>query len=520
VFPLVPKNPHPDLDALGDTAERNPAEIFLVPTSRCNTRCIYCAHYDRSFGEDMREETYQRIADSLLADAQRVDFTGDGEAFLSKIWDRMFEDCLRRNKQICVVTNGILLAKNDAFLDRIVRNDVRLSISIDGACSETFNFSRPHIPWESMLEVLRRLKKAADRAGREKRFRMIFVYVPMKRNIGGLPDLVRLAATYGASEICVLPLTREEENERIRGQSLRDAPERVSAAFIQALSLSARLGVNVRVPPSFRSLILEGGEQGGGLKNKALRVARSLRIATLLWRRHGARHFLSRVLYGFGPRAQAGVGYCRFPWTSTFLRVDGTVAACCVMRETLGDINGEEWPRIWNGPLYRNLRRTVHSWNPTASCRRCSFPSGINGGDEKQYDSFFSRFKSKSVSLDSPHVAFGDGFHDLEFREDGRPSHCWMGRRGILSIPMGKGAKFLRIGIFPRLESWDPNPGQCRINGGNWGPFDDTCAEIHIPVDGIAADRITVEMEMESVRRVEPDPRDLGLAVREIQYLC
>ncbi len=504
----------------GETVHDNPALVAIVPTSRCNTRCIYCAHYYRKFGEEMSERTYRRIAESVLDDAKGVDLTGDGEAFLSEHFDRMFDDCIERDIEISVVTNGILLRQRGDLLKKLVRNRVHLSISIDGADAETFEYSRPHIKWEQTVESLDCLKKAVEEAGpAADRFRLTFVMVPMKRNIEGLPKLVLLAANYGASELCLLPLTREEHNEKVRGQSLRDCPELVSPAYLQALSLSTRLGVCLMVSPSFRELILDGAERGRGLKGKIMRLIRRMKLLNFDLRQNVAVGLLQRIKSSDRPRSGAGLRFCDFPWDSVFFSLDGAAHACCVMPENLGDVNSQDWSEIWNGPLYRNLRRTIHGWNPTASCRRCAYPSGINGGDEERYEKFFAKFNAETVALDSEEVVFGEGFYDLERGKDGEASHRWAGRKATLTIPMRKGARFLRLGVIADAPVAGPCPGRFRAKGGEWEPFDNTCPEITLPLDGLQTDFLELEIEMDRTHRVGDDPRELGLAIRGICFL-
>ena len=96
------------------------------------------------------------------------------------------------------------------------------------------------------------------------------------------------------------------------------------------------------------------------------------------------------------------------PWKDDYFASDGT-SIPAVVGEKLGNLNEQDWADIWNGPAYRNLRRTLYSWNPSAVCRYCPLPMGINGGDDKQYAKVFSRFRAESISIDD---------NALNFRED------------------------------------------------------------------------------------------------------
>ena len=514
------ENPYPDLDCLGETVEGGPKHVWIEPTTRCNTRCAHCAHFYRQFGEDMRAEVVDQILGSALDAVELAELTGYGEPFLAPRFDEMFEECRRRGILISVITNGILL-RDEARAAKLVRSNVILHLSIDGARAETFEFVRPFIKWEKMVETLECLKRNAEAAGPERRYRLRFIFVPMKKNIADLSDMIGLAAQYGAECVIAQPLSLEGAYELMNGQSLRDSPDLVSPAFVNALRAAARRRVGLIVPSSFRGLILDGAQRGRGLRGKAMRLARALALAPNYVRRHGLRRAMQVVRFGFGPRSKAGKTFCLEPWRSAFFSQDGKVRPCCVVLEEFGNLSRQDWKEIWNGARYRNLRRAIHGWNPTAECRRCHLPTGINGGDEEQRRKFFARFRRQSLPIDSPLLRFGEGFYDLERRPDGSPSHRWMSRRGFLAVAGKKNARFLRLLIEPRLRDPDTfNGGWCAINGGRPQPFDNTCSEITFPLHGARARSLDVGIEMEKTFRIGPDPRDLSLALRGLEWLA
>jgi len=530
------KKPDPDIRFLGEVADKNPSTIWVEPTNRCNARCVHCRHGYETFGQDMAPDIYRKVREALLDDVKEAYLLGYGEPLLAPIFNEMFDECRRRGIRVMTVTNGILLNSEEAVA-KVVREGALLVVSIDGARAETFERIRRGVKWTRMIETLDRIKRAAETGKRVARrgppesqeaqeaqgaaghFTLRFNFVPMKQNIAELPDLVRLAAKYGASEICVLPLAGDEHNENLRGQSLHDSPELVSPAFLEALSLAARLNIHLMTPVSFRELILDGPERGRGLRGKALRALRRFRLAGMYFRRRGLAQTLGRIAYGSGPRAKSGAAFCALPWQASYFAADGKVFPCCVMGEVLGDLSGQEWRDIWNGPLYRNLRRTIHSWNPSRVCRLCALPPGINGGDERRYEKFFSRFRREVIPLDAAGVHFGEGFYGLERGADGSPHHHWMGRRGTLRLPMKRGARFLRLLISPRFPIAETIGGLCRINGGPPEPFDNTCPELTFPLDHARGNGIEARLEMEKSFRVEGDPRDLAMAIMAVEYL-
>ncbi len=518
---LETQAPNSSTAPVRDVVDRNPTHIWIEPTNRCNTRCRHCGHFYEQFGQDMEEDLYRKIARDVLTGVKRAELIGYGEPFMAKNFWTMFDECVARGIEIYTTSNGILL-RDDARVSKVVRNNVTLCLSVDGARAETHERVRPYIKWKKQIETLECIKRNADAAGPERKFKLRFNYCAMKHSIADLPDLVRLAHQYGAGEIFVLPLGGEEVFKELTGQSLHASPELVSPAYMEALRLGAEYGVVVDVPDSFGRLIVEGADANGGLLGRLRKLQRK---AKMRWYRNRHRGFaavtdkLTRKNAPPQVRAKAGLSYCNMPWNDAYFASDGTVFPCCVMSEKLGNMKQQEWKDIWNGQAYRSLRRTVHSWNPSSVCRHCALPIGINGGDERQYTKYFARFREEKIPIDDKAVLFSDAFYDIERTPTGEASHRWMKQEGSIELPMRSGAKFLRVEINPRSPVPELNPGQCTINGGEPEAFDNTCPVVHFPIDHVTDEKLFVSLAMENVHRVEGDNRDLALAIRGLAYL-
>jgi MoaA/NifB/PqqE/SkfB family radical SAM enzyme len=495
-----------------------PSHIWIEPTTRCNTRCRHCDHYYRAFGSDMEERVYRKIRDSVLDGVASVDLYGDGEPFLGACFDEMFEDCLRRGIRINLTSNGILLRQDD-LADRVARANVELILSVDGASKETFEFARPHVGWEGILETLRCLKRHADAAGPDRKFRMGFNFVGMRNNIADLPDVIRLAAEYGASSVCLLTLACYDSREHVRSESLHDAPEILTPVVLRSLRVAKELGIFLIIPGSVRELIIEGGAPAKGALRNMTRLARKVWLGVDLVRRRGVYRTLQLVRERRQPGLKANLSLCQKPWQDAYFSCDGKVSPCCASREVFGDLCSQDWRNVWNGHLYQNLRRTVHSWNPTRTCRECALIGGSNGGDGKYYQKYFDRFRAEPVPLDHKDLRMDEGFHPLEYDEHEKPHHFWMSRRGRISLPMRRGARFVRVRIYPRTSPEGTNPGACRVNGGPPEPFDDSCPDLYFPVSQVKDSHVRLTLEVEKVFSPEGDGRELGLGIHEVEIL-
>lgn len=500
------RNPYPDLDSLGETCDAGPRHLWIEATSRCNTRCKTCPHFYATFGVDMPDEVVDKLDGGMLDGVRDIDLIGCGEPFIARHWERIFQRCADRRMNVEITTNGIRLADRE-LLRKLVRSNVTLAFSCDGARKATYEFVRPLIKWEHTVAAFERIAECIREAGSERRFSWRINFVAMKKNIGDVPDLVRIARKYGASSVYVMQLSFSEDLPELPGQSLNDSPELVVPPMLEALRLGFVYGIHVSVPYRFREHILNTGP--------VRRLARKTFLAAVALRSKGFRRVAEMALYGFGPRSKYSSTYCPSPWRDSFIGSNGVVHPCCV-DHPLGDLTTQSWHEIWNGPAYRNLRRTIHSWNPTRACRVCEHSKGLNGGDRDQYARYFAKYRAVPVALDA--IDAQSGLYPVEF-VDGKMHHRWTAGSCRFSVPIERPAAFVRFRIMPLAPNQEIHPGRCIINGAPAEPFDNTCEELHFPIDHVRGGRLDVQLELERHAKVEGDPRELGLAIVGIEIL-
>ncbi len=513
-------NPYPDLDALQEKADRNPEHLAIEPTSVCNTKCKHCGHFYVNAGEHMPAEVFELIRASLLDEAESVDLTGWGEPLIARQFPAMFDECSKRDLRVSFTSNGIKL-RDDELVRKLLRSRILLRVSVDGATAETFEFVRPKIKWTDMLKTLDCIRRNIDELGDECRATLMMHFVAMKLNIQDLPEIVNLAAKHRFSIVKVLPLGMVDELELVKDQSLDGAPELIEGPVLKAIPLARELGIELDLPTSFRDVLIarQGGDEQAA-KNPLGKLQRRARLSAAWIRRMRFQRVAQIALYGFGPRAKVGRTWCKLPWSQTHINADGSVYPCCRCETKLGDLTKQSWEDIWNGQAYRNIRRTIHSWNPSSVCRFCHIPIGITGGDEHYVERYFNRYRREEIPLDSSEIGFDEGFYELEKKADGTPSHRWAKKQIVVRVPMRSGARFLRLNVIPHAPLHDSvNPGKAVINGGPAEPFDNTCTEVHFPLDHVNGSEIRLEITMENSWNVEGDPREMALAISGVHLL-
>lgn len=191
-------------------------KLYIEATTGCNLQCSTCIRNEWSDPlAPMKESTFRQIVASLdgLPDLKRVIFTGFGEPLTHPHILDMISAIRKRNIDVTVGTNGLLLKPEVAR--ELVRMGVdRVMISIDGGEPDTYKSIRGAL-LSQVVQAIRDLnqtkvemKSLVPAVGVE--------FVVMKSNQGELEELVKLAKDLNISRVLVsnvLAYTREMLDE-------------------------------------------------------------------------------------------------------------------------------------------------------------------------------------------------------------------------------------------------------------------------------------------------------------------
>ncbi len=394
-----------------------PAKVTLEMTARCNLVCVTCRRYhvheERSTvralkGEKavtdivgssgyMEPRIFERALD-LVRDAHEIELTGYGEPMLNPDFHDYARQLKQRGHRLHTITNGTIL--NEANIAKLIENRFdMISVSVDGVSEDALSAVRgvdKKVLFDN-LERMRAMKEAAG-LGPMDAPKLGVAFVMARFNIREMPEVVRALIPLGLNhfyaqnlEACTSPevlgphLLYTDPDVREEAQRIVDETE--------ALCRDNDVRVDITPIPTCGR---EGWEPEGVAIDDALAVLRgtsALRIPPK--RRYEAlKEVQQRQDDAFVDTVDADAdaidrseraaitelparlvrenARCLDFFRYAFVAWNGKVLSCCLERYAVGDLNRQRADAIWNGPLYRRLRRAYHERGIRSVCEGCS----------------------------------------------------------------------------------------------------------------------------------------------------
>lgn len=233
-------------------------KLNIEVTTRCNLNCEMCLrtvlHEDRG---DMNLPTYMMLV-PIFPEIEAVNFLGVGEPLLNEHlleMIRLARSHLPAKGTLSFTTNGTLIDKGLAR--HLVSSGVdNIVISIDSATADVYNQIRQGADLDAVLRNVRLLVQAKKQLGSRTPW-IGFESVAMKKNVGGLPAVVELAAEYEASFVIVshlLPHTEEMNKQIIYEFNSDEALDIYDEAAAKARSRSLELALHPDFIPDIQLL--------------------------------------------------------------------------------------------------------------------------------------------------------------------------------------------------------------------------------------------------------------------------
>ncbi len=333
------------------------AKVYIEPTNACNLDCSICMRnvWDEHVGK-MTRHTFDRVMQGIqsINPSPTIFFGGIGEPLAHPCIREMVSAACKVAMEVELITNGTLLDENTA--QWMVESGLsRVWVSIDGATPQSYADVRLGDALPLVIANLKRLQSLRARTDSSLP-KLGIAFVAMKRNIAGLPDVVRMGKKLGADRFSitnVLPHTAELNKEVLYNLSMVNNTLRPSQ-WTPEVALP-------RMDPDRLNIEF---------------IARAMKGQNLLQ--------ISRQSLKFG------VDTCPFiEKGSISIRWDGEVSPCLPLLHThesylgknlrtshaftVGNIQHRSLLDLWNDPHYLHLRERLQSFDfsPCTYCNSC-----------------------------------------------------------------------------------------------------------------------------------------------------
>lgn len=220
-----------------------PQRITLGLDYTCNLSCTSCRdHIQVATGNQLkiREDFADNIIQTgWLEKTELLELSGSGEALASKI-DRkiLFSNTTCKRESISLLTNGILLNKENLQKLKQHFKNIRINISIDAATEDTYKSIRRGGNWNVLMENLQNV--GIMRQNGEIEYIEIRMVV-QKKNYIEIPAFIQMGKKYHADNIVFTKLLNWDmySTEEYLEEAMLDTNGRIKPELEQILRLYA-----------------------------------------------------------------------------------------------------------------------------------------------------------------------------------------------------------------------------------------------------------------------------------------
>lgn len=453
-----------------------PERLTLEMTSYCNLKCWMCPKTVgavNTLPNHLIEEDVILKAAKLFPKIEVLQLSGLwGEVFLHpEVYLRILKMAKREGCEVRTISNGTLLTPE--ISEQLVALGLdNLTISIDAATPKTYKSIRIGGNFKALIKNLKKLQGIKRKKGSSLPALQL-AFVGMKRNIGELPKLVKLASKLGIDSIILQGMGEYEDTT---GESLTYHHRKLGKSIYEKASrLGKKMGVNVALfpPDQFEESSIHVTPTRGNL-NTGLKVPEGYRKA------------------------------CDVPWKETVITTTGDVLSCCAATKPLGNILKSSFDEIWFSQLYQDFRRRVLSDDPPLMCKACTGVGWRKPIEPVDY-----------IKMGETDGQLGLGWYRLE-QNEAWGTYRWSKERATFFI---RNQNFKNLNLTMRIAGL-PKEGRILINDVPVGSFafrESKWKTLPFPLpEATGSEQILkVDIHIQNSSREGGDRRILGIALSE-----
>ena len=346
-----------------------PRKLQVVLTNKCNLRCSMCDfnEYPWEFNEKQIKELK-----NLIPYLDYLIWQG-GEVFLSKAFMDLFELASNNNIKQAIITNGLLI--NDSIADKIVKNNVCLTISIDDV--EKYGYEQIRIGgnFDKLISNLKLLNSLKNKY-KNSHFDMKMSVVVMKSNYNKLEQILNFAKQYNFSVIELNPISLKKDN--YEQQIFFPKSDYAKIKYINKIlpniyKRACELGIKINSSlPTLESEINKNKNKNKTLSNYYLLNKNKYRYV------YDQKKVMKTYLKmdSFSKKSKFNKkhkNFCFAPYQSLMIDLNGYISPSCVCPMFCADtISRESIDSVWNSKTMLFYRKVVQSDMYSNICYKCS----------------------------------------------------------------------------------------------------------------------------------------------------
>jgi len=290
--------------------------LIVTLSSHCNLSCIMCEV--KRVKWDIPQRAIEEIIE-LFPYLESVSWQG-GEPFLLGYFEDIFDQATRFDLKQTIVTNGILI--NEKWAEKLVKNNVELTFSIDGITKEVYEHIRERAKFEDVIRSLKIIREAKHKCD-SRRMTLRLHAVIMKSNYHLLEEFVDFAKEYEFQALHLMPVQGE-----VAGiENVFSPPDMNVIRHISAMKKTIE-----EKAKKYNLLLLNALPEEIGHKDE--QIPPSL-------------------------EGQDGQPLCQMPWQQLNIDPGGGVRPGCLCLKTVGSILENRIMDIWNNDAMQSYRKGI-----------------------------------------------------------------------------------------------------------------------------------------------------------------
>jgi MoaA/NifB/PqqE/SkfB family radical SAM enzyme len=325
--------------------------LVVTLTTRCNIRCVMCEEH--SIPWDMPRRTLDEIM-RLFPYLEHILWQG-GEILATDDFVNELLPEANRHPQLhqAIITNALAITPQSA--EKLVSDNIELTISIDGATKESYESIRRGGSFERLLGNIRMINELRRRR-QAKNMTMRMHAVILRSNYRTIDRFVDFAHEQGFDALHLMPVWGNFEN----GENIFHQQDRESLRFLhearprveeRARELSLALLNSLPLPADDTAGRPAGTPADDG-PEPAIRIEKDGQS------QGAAEPFL-----------------CHMPWKRMVINPAGYVCPACHCRAMIGNVLENSLEELWNGEQMVRYRERIVNGTARGSCN----PSCIDG---------------------------------------------------------------------------------------------------------------------------------------------